>query len=253
MGSRCSNIVSGLGVRANTAVPLSVKCTGTGNREERLCLSSCASTSGRSGSITTALRTKGVGSATAPTRGQTFPTPCPERVRFREIRVGSTVAVMAGWDDVRRAALAMPETSEGESRGLRGWSVRKKGFVWERPLRKADVAALGSRRAGRGDPGRARGARRREGRAARDRAGRVLHDAALRRLPGGARAARRRSRPKRSRSSSPRRGWRSRRSGSRPPGCSNADRPRPATKRGETDRTSFYGAVVDSVKVSVLL
>ena len=53
------------------------------------------------------------------------------------------MVAMAGWDDVRRAALAMPETSEGESRGLRGWSVRKKGFVWERPLRKADVAALG--------------------------------------------------------------------------------------------------------------
>jgi hypothetical protein len=51
---------------------------------------------------------------------------------------------MAGWDDVRRAALAMPEAIEGESHGLRGWSVRKKGFVWERPLRKADVAALGA-------------------------------------------------------------------------------------------------------------
>ena len=51
---------------------------------------------------------------------------------------------MAGWDDVRRAALNMPEAIEGESRGLRGWSVRKKGFVWERPLRKADVAALGA-------------------------------------------------------------------------------------------------------------
>ena len=51
---------------------------------------------------------------------------------------------MANWDDVRRAALNMPEAIEGESRGLRGWSVRKKGFVWERPLRKADVAALGA-------------------------------------------------------------------------------------------------------------
>ena len=40
--------------------------------------------------------------------------------------------------------MALPETIEGESRGLRGWSVRKKGFVWERPLRKADVAALGA-------------------------------------------------------------------------------------------------------------
>ena len=50
---------------------------------------------------------------------------------------------MADWDDVRRSALALPETSEGESRGLRTWNVRKKGFVWERPLRKADLAALG--------------------------------------------------------------------------------------------------------------
>ena len=50
---------------------------------------------------------------------------------------------MAGWDDVRRAALAMPEAIEGESRGLRGWSVRKKGFVWERPLRRSDFEALG--------------------------------------------------------------------------------------------------------------
>jgi hypothetical protein len=50
---------------------------------------------------------------------------------------------MADWDDVRRSALALPETSETESRGLRAWVVRKKGFVWERPLRKADFAALG--------------------------------------------------------------------------------------------------------------
>lgn len=50
---------------------------------------------------------------------------------------------MADWDDVRRSALALPETSEGESRGLRGWSVKDKGFIWERPLRKSDLAALG--------------------------------------------------------------------------------------------------------------
>jgi hypothetical protein len=50
---------------------------------------------------------------------------------------------MATWDDVRRLALALPETSERESRGLRGWRVKDKGFVWERPLRRADHAALG--------------------------------------------------------------------------------------------------------------
>ncbi len=50
---------------------------------------------------------------------------------------------MAGWDDVRRIALALPEVSERSSRGLASWRVRDKGFVWERPLRPADVRALG--------------------------------------------------------------------------------------------------------------
>jgi hypothetical protein len=48
------------------------------------------------------------------------------------------------WDDVRRIALALPETSERESRNLRQWQVRDKLFVWERPLRRADIAALGT-------------------------------------------------------------------------------------------------------------
>jgi hypothetical protein len=50
---------------------------------------------------------------------------------------------VATWDDVRRIALALPETSERLSRGLRQWLVRDKGFVWERPLRRADVRTLG--------------------------------------------------------------------------------------------------------------
>jgi hypothetical protein len=50
---------------------------------------------------------------------------------------------VADWDDVRRSALALPETSESESRGRRSWTVKGKGFVWERPLRKSDLAALG--------------------------------------------------------------------------------------------------------------
>jgi hypothetical protein len=49
------------------------------------------------------------------------------------------------WDDVRRIALALPETSEELSRGLRQWRVKDKGFVWERPLRRADLEALGER------------------------------------------------------------------------------------------------------------
>ncbi len=52
---------------------------------------------------------------------------------------------MAGWDDVRRIALGLPETSERLSRDLRQWWVRGKLFVWERPLRRADLEALGDR------------------------------------------------------------------------------------------------------------
>jgi hypothetical protein len=50
---------------------------------------------------------------------------------------------VATWDDVRRIALGLPETSEVISRDLRQWRVRDKLFVWERPLRRADYAALG--------------------------------------------------------------------------------------------------------------
>ncbi len=50
---------------------------------------------------------------------------------------------MATWDDVRRIALELPETSEAVSRDLRQWRVKDKGFVWERPLRRADLEALG--------------------------------------------------------------------------------------------------------------
>jgi hypothetical protein len=50
---------------------------------------------------------------------------------------------VAGWNDVRQIALALPETSERESRGNVEWRVKDKLFVWERPLRKADLEALG--------------------------------------------------------------------------------------------------------------
>ena len=50
---------------------------------------------------------------------------------------------MATWDDVRAIALRLPETTEHTSRGLAAWKVRDKGFVWERPLRPADLRALG--------------------------------------------------------------------------------------------------------------
>lgn len=50
---------------------------------------------------------------------------------------------MASWEDVRDLALALPETGERTSRELRQWGVKGKGFVWERPLRRADREALG--------------------------------------------------------------------------------------------------------------
>jgi len=52
---------------------------------------------------------------------------------------------MATWRDVRRLALALPGTSEKTSRETPAWTVNDKFFVWDRPLRKSDVAALGAR------------------------------------------------------------------------------------------------------------
>ncbi len=49
---------------------------------------------------------------------------------------------MATWDDVRRIALALPETSEQDGRTA-SWRVRDRSFVWERPLRQTDLKALG--------------------------------------------------------------------------------------------------------------
>jgi hypothetical protein len=50
---------------------------------------------------------------------------------------------MADWADVRRLALALPETDERVSRENRQWRVKDKLFVWERPLRAKEVAELG--------------------------------------------------------------------------------------------------------------
>jgi hypothetical protein len=47
------------------------------------------------------------------------------------------------FDDVRRIALALPETTEAISREHAHWRVKDKGFVWERPLRRSDLEALG--------------------------------------------------------------------------------------------------------------
>jgi hypothetical protein len=50
---------------------------------------------------------------------------------------------VATWDDVCRMALELPETSEQISRENRHWRVKDKLFVWERPLRRSDLEALG--------------------------------------------------------------------------------------------------------------
>ena len=39
--------------------------------------------------------------------------------------------------------MALPETAEGTSRGLRQWKVKGKAFVWDRPLRPRELEALG--------------------------------------------------------------------------------------------------------------
>jgi hypothetical protein len=51
---------------------------------------------------------------------------------------------MATLDDAARIALALPEVTEGEDdRGRRSWSVRGKGFAFERPFSKADIKRFG--------------------------------------------------------------------------------------------------------------
>ena len=49
---------------------------------------------------------------------------------------------MATWDDVSNIATALPETTRSDTR-LREWAVAGKMFIWERPLRKSDLRALG--------------------------------------------------------------------------------------------------------------
>jgi hypothetical protein len=51
---------------------------------------------------------------------------------------------MATWQDVSRICTALPEVVERTRRdGLRQWRVGDKLIVWERPLRKGDLAGLG--------------------------------------------------------------------------------------------------------------
>jgi hypothetical protein len=48
---------------------------------------------------------------------------------------------VASWKDVARIVADLPETAEPTPRN---WRVRKKLIVWERPLRKTDLEALGA-------------------------------------------------------------------------------------------------------------
>ncbi len=50
---------------------------------------------------------------------------------------------MASWEQVRRIALELPGSSERESRGHAQWRVAERLFVWERPLREAEIRELG--------------------------------------------------------------------------------------------------------------
>ena len=50
---------------------------------------------------------------------------------------------MASFEDVEEIALGLPEVAEEPTFGNRAWKVRKKLFVWERPLRAKEVAELG--------------------------------------------------------------------------------------------------------------
>ena len=52
---------------------------------------------------------------------------------------------MATWEDVSAACTALPAVAESTHReGQRAWRVKDKLFVWERPLRRADLAELGA-------------------------------------------------------------------------------------------------------------
>jgi hypothetical protein len=50
---------------------------------------------------------------------------------------------VAGWHDVDRLALALPEVTASTSYGRPAWKVGDRTFVWERPLTGVELRQLG--------------------------------------------------------------------------------------------------------------
>jgi len=50
---------------------------------------------------------------------------------------------MATWSDIDEVVAALPATERATAYGHRAWRVKKRMLVWERPLRAADLEALG--------------------------------------------------------------------------------------------------------------
>ena len=48
------------------------------------------------------------------------------------------------FDDVAKMAAALPQVTDGNSRGNRSWSTGGKAFAWERPFSKADMKRFGN-------------------------------------------------------------------------------------------------------------
>jgi hypothetical protein len=62
-------------------------------------------------------------------------------VRIPGVAAAGHNRLVATWNDVSRIVATLPDASETKPRE---WRVRKKLMVWERPLRKADLEALGA-------------------------------------------------------------------------------------------------------------
>ncbi len=51
---------------------------------------------------------------------------------------------MATWEDVAALVAELPATEEGTAYGQRAWKIQRRTLlVWERPLRRGDLDALG--------------------------------------------------------------------------------------------------------------